>query len=209
MDDLNGKLLKMCTDSDFNKDQAIEIIQSVELNQELVDPNSTQSRTSFLAVAIQHANLIMVKLLLEHGADPNFIIYEDKPLWRENPFWDLQYNDFGETAEENEVGLQMAQLMLEHGANPNLVLDDEDLFSYVCFAVFNDDDTLELQEYRSRFFILLIAYGGKNDYCKPQIIKEFDKSNMAQYSFLLVPAGDGYHLRGEILDQNYEVIARI
>ena len=78
MDDLNGKLLKMCTDSDFNKDQAIEIIQSVELNQELVDPNSTQSRTSFLAVAIQHANLIMVKHLLEHGADPNFIIYEDK-----------------------------------------------------------------------------------------------------------------------------------
>ena len=64
-----------------------------------------------------------------------------------------------------------------------------------------------LWEYRSRFLILLIAYGGANSYCKPEIIKDFDKSNMAQYRFNLVSAEDGYHLAGEIVDGNGEVFA--
>ncbi len=209
MNDIINKLLEMCSDVDFDPCAAEEIVRSINLNQEVPDPTYPKLKTSFLMVATNNANINMVRLLLQHGADPNFILNEDKPLEHENPFWDLQYNLFGESAEDNEVGLQMAQLMLDYGANPAIELDDEDLFSYVCFAVFNDDYSTELWEYRSRFFILLIAYGGSNDYCKPEIIKEFDKSDIKQYHFLCVPCGDGYHVTGEIVDRNYEVVAKV
>lgn len=207
MDILNNRLLELCSDPCFDKEEARLLAGKLNLNIELANPRYSNSRTTFLMEATRYANIEMVHLLLQNGADPNFILHADKPLWRENPFWDLQYNDFGETEEENEVGLKMAQLMLEYGANPNITLDDGDLFSYVCFAVFNDDDTAELWEYRSRFFILLIAYGGSSSYCNPRIILNFDKSNMKQYHFCYVPCSDRYHLTGEIIDPNHNVVA--
>lgn len=209
MDILRSRLLELCSDLCFDEEEARSLIGKLNLNTELADPTHPNSRTTYLLEATQYANIEMVRLLLQNGADPNFILYADKPLWRENPFWNLQYNDFGETEEENEVGLKMAQLMLEYGANPNITLDDEDLFSYVCFAVFNDDDTPELWKYRSRFFILLIAYGGSNAYCNPKIILNFDKSYMEQYHFCCVPCGDGYHLTGEIIDRNHDIVAMV
>ena len=133
MDILNNRLLELCSDLCFDKEEAKLLVGKLNLNAELAEPTHPNSRTTFLMEATRHANIEMVRLLLQNGADPNFILYADKPLWRENPFWDLQYNDFGETEEENDVGLEMAQLMLEYGANPNITLDDEDLFSYVAF----------------------------------------------------------------------------
>ena len=209
MDILTNKLLELCSDPSFEKGEATALIRKLNLNMEIIDTQHPNSRTTFLMEATCNANLAMVRLLLENGADPNFILYEDKPFQRENPFWNLQYNDFGEREKENEVGLIMAQLMLEHGANPNITLDDEDLFSYVCFAVFNNDDTPESWEYRSRFFILLIAYGGSSNYCKPKIISAFDKSNMKQYRFSYIPCNDGYRLAGAIHDQNHNVVATV
>lgn len=203
------ELLSMCADLQFDAVKAAEIAKHIELNQEFPDPGYPSLRTSFLAVARFHANIEMVRILLQCGADPNFILYADKPLYCETPFWDLQYNDYGETEEENEVGLQMAQLMLDYGANPNIVLDDDDLFSYVCSAIFNDDYDTDFFQYHSRFFILLVAYGGSSNYCQPDILKPFDRSNMAQYRFRFVPCGDGYHLTGEIVDENLEVVAKI
>ena len=158
----------------------------------------------------------MAKLLLENGANPNFILHEEKPGWEENAFWDLQYNAYSDDEYEegnyayqsDEKRLKMAQLMLEHGADPCIVVGNEDLFSYVLFAVFNDDAG-HLLHYRSRFFILLIAYGGQNNCCKPKIIKPFDKNNLLKYDFLHVPVGDGYYLTGEIVDENYGVVAEV
>ena len=57
--------------------------------------------------------------------------------------------------------------------------------------------------------ILLVAYGGHNEYCKPEILIHFDKNNMEQYDFSFVKCPDNYHLRGEILDANYDVVARV
>ncbi|MBE6995395.1 MAG: ankyrin repeat domain-containing protein [Ruminococcaceae bacterium] len=210
MDERKNKLLDLCSDLWFDAEEAKTLVRNLNLNIEIVDPNCPNSRTTFLTQAARHANIKMVRLLLENSADPNLVLYADKPLWRENPFWDLQYNDFGETEAENEVGLKMAQLMLEYGANPNITIDeDEDLFSYVCFAVFNDDDTPDLWEYRSRFLILLIAYGGSTSEYSPQIISDFDKSNMEQYRFRCVPCDDGYHRTGEVVDQNCNVVAKV
>ena len=86
---------------------------------------------------------------------------------------------------------------------------DEELFSYVLNAVFNDFDEGRLLEYRSRFLILLIAYGGHNRYCKPEILISFDKTNMEQYDFAFVKCPDNYHLTGEILDAEYNVVATV
>ena len=61
----------------------------------------------------------------------------------------------------------------------------------------------------ARFFILLVAYGGKCYRCEPKIIKPFDKTNMQQYRLGFWEHEDGYHLSGYIYDQNDDTIAYI
>ena len=205
------RLLELCKKDNFNTEEAQALLSSINANAPLDDPSWKGHKTTLLLEAILSTNLKMTQLLLKNGADPN-MIWND-----ENPFWDLQYNEYCNEMYEkdpevayaaDEKRLLMAQLMLEHGADPCITVDQEDLFSYVLFAVFEDDPG-PLLDYRSRFLILLIAYGGKNHYCQPNIQKPFDKSNMAQYRFRRVPVGDGYHLTGEIVDDNYEVVATL
>ena len=116
---------------------------------------------------------------------------------------------YKETDEENEQRLKIAQLLLEHGADPCIIPEQngESLFEWVLYEVFNDSLD-ELWEYRSRFFILLVAYGGKTTYCEPEIIKGFDKSDMSQYYFCLMPAKNGGY-SGEVRDKNKDTIAYI
>ena len=121
----------------------------------------------------------MAELFLCHGADPNFILNKEKKYYEENIFWDLQYDD-GEDDEANEQRLELAQLMLEYGADPRINVDNtEDLFSYVRDKIF-ENRAEPSWEYLSRFFILLIAYGGGTKTYKPPIFKEFDKRDMKQ-----------------------------
>ena len=208
MNENEKSLFRLCSDVNFDKETALSLIKAVDINKELVeDERYLNIKSTFLSRASAYANIEMVRLLLENGSNPNLIHYEDTPALQENIFWDMQYHLSDDIDEENEIGLQIAQLMLDYGADPGIVIDEEDLFSYVLSAVFNDDDHKVLCEYRSRFLILLIAYGGANSNCKPEIIKEFDKSNMAQYRFNFVPADDGHHLTGEITDGNGEVFA--
>jgi len=212
MDRSAYRLFELCKNEEFDIAEAEKIISPLDINRIIIVPGLLgETKTTFLIEASSNSNLKMVKLLLEHGADPNMICNY------ENPLWDLQYNDYSDdeyekgeevTRNSDEKRLKIAQLMLEYGADPCMIVEDEDLFSYVLFAVFNDDPG-HLRDYRSRFFILLIAYGGKNSYCNPKILKPFDKSNMHQYAFLRVPVGDGYHLTGEIVDENHEVVAKV
>lgn len=206
MNENEKSLFRLCSDVNFDKETALSLIKAVDINKELVeDERYLNIKSTFLSRASAYANIEMVRLLLENGADPNFILCADKPLYQENPFWDMQY-PVSDDAAENETGLQIAQLMLDYGASPAIELEGEDLFSYVVFGVFNDDRDTSW-EYLCRFLIMLVAYGASNDYCHPEILKKFDKSYMAQYRLNLVPVGDGYHLTGEITDGNGEVIA--
>ena len=222
MDEKIKELYYMCQDKDFSIMRAEELINEIDLNKPFNDPQWDKSLTTFLNEACKYTNLKMAKLLLEKGADPNYVLYADRPGWRENPFWDLQYNvytdAFYEKNDENKMisdaadedNLEIARLCLEHGADPCLKLESEDLFSYVLYALVEDDDDFRMLEYRSRFLILLVAYGGKNEYYKPQILKPFDKNNMKQYAFVRFP-GSRYNLVSvdEIVDENYEIVARI
>jgi ankyrin repeat protein len=220
MDDKVKELYYMCRDNNFAIARANELLNEIDVNEPIHDnPDREQYITTFLSEACSNTNLKMAKLLLEHGADPNYVLYTDQPGWQENPFWDLQYpvydDEFYNESDENKKianaadtdNLEIARLCLEHGANPCIKLDDDDLFSWVFYAVVGDEDYFRLFEYRSKFLILLIAYGGKNKYYEYEIIKPFDKNNMNQYDF--VRFGSNHYSVDEIVDEHYEVVARI
>ena len=220
MDEKVKELYYMCRDNNFAIARANELIGEIDVNEPIHDdPDREQHITTFLSEACSNTNLKMAKLLLEHGADPNYVLYMDQPGWQENPFWDLQYpvydDEFYNESDENKKianaadtdNLEIARLCLEHGANPCIKLDDDDLFSWVFCAVVEDEDCFRLLEYRSKFLILLIAYGGKNKYYEYEIIKPFDKNNMNQYDF--VRFGSNHYSVDEIVDEHYEVVARI
>lgn len=86
------ELYYMCSDNDFSIARAEKLINCIDINAPFSKPGVCNSLTTFLSEACLYINVKMVKLLLERGADPNYILYANKPGWRENPFWDLQYN---------------------------------------------------------------------------------------------------------------------
>lgn len=200
------ELLNMCGADDFDFERAQWLIQQIDVNEIFLHPG-WEWDTTLLIEATSYSNLKMVELLVNAGADPNLLVRDESPLWN------MQYPCMEEFDEENSFeaevraqneNLRIVQLLLEHGADPCVVIDMEDLFSYVLDIVFNEND-----EYRSRFFIYLIAYGGKSKYVTPKIIRPFDKNKLLEYSFVKVPAGDGYHFTGEILDENHDVVAKV
>lgn len=173
------KLEALCRDLDFDEKEALEIIKKIDINQEFETTNHLNFSciTTFQAEAIDNYNIKMLNLFLENGADPNQAYNES-----ESALWLLQYND-GQTEEENEIRLKMAQLLLEYGANPNMNPgnEPEDLFQWVFYALWEDEG--DLWAYRSRFFVLLVAYGGKESHLIPAIVKPFNKAKMEQYRF--------------------------
>lgn len=200
-------LLAMCKDISFDEKKAEELVRGIDLNIPISDPEYPKCNTTFLNEAVNYDNFRMAELFLRHGADPNFILYKEKKYYEENIFWDLQYDD-GEDDEANEQRLKLAQLMLEYGADPQINVDNtEDLFSYVRDKIFEDRGEPSW-EYLSRFFILLIAYGGGTKTYKPPIYRDFDKSNMKQYTFINRATDDGL-LFGQIIDKNGIVVAEV
>ena len=205
------ELLEMCESGAFDPVRAEELIGQTDVNARFESPRF-HWETSLLNEAIYNDSVEMTELLLQCGADPNAFVNEEYLLW------DLQYPtdiEYGCKDPENadradEARLKIAQLLLEYGADPCMKVDGENIFSYVMDAVFNDDEFYpRLLEHRSRFFILLVAYGGHNDYVTPSILKPFDKSKLLAYRFKHIPVGNGYFLTGEILDESGETVAEI
>ena len=196
------KIGNMCQQQNFDRTEAVKILKQINVNEAFV-PDNYGYATMLLEWAAMWANLSMVELLLEYGADPNLVFHDESTLWN------LQYND-GETDEENGQRLLIAQRLLEYGADPLVDPDKtgEPLLDYVVFAVFNDDDAEDLWNYRSRFLILLVAFGAKSKYCTPRIVGEFDKSNMKKYKFYMVPEKNGKY-SGVITDGQGNDIAYV
>ena len=197
------ELEKMISSKEFDIEKAELLIKQIDVNQEFV-PQKSNYKTTLLEWAATWANLPIAELLLKYGADPNQLFNG-----HESTLWGLQYND-GENEEENEQLLLIAQRLLEYGADPLVDPENtgEPLLDYVVFSVFNDDDADELWNYRSRFLILLVAFGAQSKYCIPRIVGEFDKTNMKQYEFFMVPRGNGKY-SGLITDSQGNEIAYV
>lgn len=199
------KLEDMCHNLNFNKEEALNLIKQNEINQEFekADKFGVSYITTLQAEAIDNYNIQMLSLLLENGADPNQV-YDNE----ESELWNLQYNN-GETVEENEIRLKMAQLLLEYGANPNMnpSNEPEDLFDWIWYEIC-DEPYGDSWKYISRFFILLIAYGGKSQSRTPKTLKDFDKTNMKKYRFCFLKEKiDAYCAK--IIDDNGDIVAYV
>lgn len=227
MNDLKDiqELYEMCGDESFDRERASELILSVDINKTvryfykdnikvfLGDAQETKADTmifgdTFLVEAAESLNYSMCKLLLENGADPNYI---DSDYYIESMMDTLWFpvrdrEDLNSDAVNKQ--LRIARLMLEYGANPNPYDEDNEcLMEWIVFDLFNEDTGYDM-DYHRGLLVLMVAYGASCDYCKPEILKPFDKSNMDQYEFYFVEAGEGRY-SGIITDGDGETVARI
>ena len=80
MDDKVKELYDMCRDNDFSITHANELLDEIDVNEPIHDdPYWEKHITTFLSESCKYTNLKMARLLLEHGADPNYILYFDRP----------------------------------------------------------------------------------------------------------------------------------
>lgn len=192
----------MCRDNNFDKNQALAVILQTDVNQKFV-PSGCCFESMLLDLAVESVNADMVKMLLENGADPNQIFGTDEAI-----LWNIQYS-FNESFELNERRLKIAQMLLEYGANPHINPgnEPEDLFEWV-WCELRDQPYDSVWVYQSRFFILLVAYGGAFRNRLPKTVRPFDKADMSKYSLrLLKENAEGYD--AVILDENYSAVAYI
>ena len=182
MNSILAELNSMCWSIQFDLERAKDLMCKTDLNQtyEAVSQYTKITyRTTLLEQAAICMNVPMVRLLLECGADPNFVDPEHEA---ESVLWNLQYP--GRTQSESEIRLEVTKILLSNGASPRIKEDGEELISYVLFFVFHgryDEDW----EYRSRFLILLIAYGGTSEGYSYEIMDLFNRDEIEKYYFRL------------------------
>lgn len=96
-----------------------------------------------------HSNYLLdvLRLLLDHGLDPNISVNEDNALWM------TQYVD------APNVGAAAMRLLLENGGDPNLYIPPgpETLFEFIDFKVWEDDYDCD---HVIQCWLVLMAYGG-------------------------------------------------
>ena len=163
----------------------------------------TDNRPEIMAAAIDARDFYKILELLRAGFDHPVV----DPTCECPYLWSLQIP--GDTPDENRLQLEIARELLRNGDSPTLVVDGETLLDAVCHSLFNDDMDHETMEYTRRFLILLIAYGGSTDYCTPKLNEPFDQNALDRYRFLLFREPDGYHLHGEMWDEQDNVIATV
>ena len=185
------QLYELCKDAKFDEKLCVELIDDVPLNKIIENYNTTFLNTAFI-----YENFKMFKILLEKGADPNFYAETDGPV-----LWDLQYGNDFEISEDKQLAL--VKLVLDHGADPNIAWENETLMEYILWKVFNEvgDDNWE---YIIKFFVYLIAYGGKLANGMPIMYQTIDKDKLNEYEFFFTEDRG----RGEIL-RNGERVAYI
>lgn len=189
---IEEKIIKLISNKDFDEKTARNLLEGVDVNCPIFSNKST-----FLNVAVQYNNPKAVKLLLELGADPNFGVNDEYPLWN------LQYLD-GDLEDRCEI----QKLFFKYGANPNFIWEDESLYDYVVYKVYNDyfytgDDFLNLVHF---YKLLVINGGGGIGYRKPDVTK-VDPSRPDDYDVEFEYVDGGRYIKGTLIDEDGEVVA--
>lgn len=156
-----------------------------------------------MAAAISEQNYEKILTILKSGVDYPVV----DPLWECPYLWSLQYT--GDYPEDNEIRIQIAEQLLKNGESPIVTVEGEMLLDYVCYKIFNDSMDHEELEYLRKFMVILIAYGGRTEYCNPQIIRPFDLDHLNKYQFIMLLAADGYHMYGQIWDDENDLVAMV
>ena len=198
-----NELLALIGQRPFDTKRANILLQSIDdLEQVISDKNGY--KTTLLAEAVDSNNLDAVQLLLEHGADPNYV----SPDY-DCAFWELQYSWEEDDADEDRTRYEIAKLFLSHGADPNLLLEGETIFDYVTYKVYNEIGDWDWH-YLVSFYKLLVLYGGGgHGYGTPEISEPVDLSRVDEYQIRFRQHEDGYHIEGYLLNPDGKIIGQL
>ena len=152
MNDLILKLDALCRNTDFDKSYAEALLRQISVNEEYVSPDYGE-KMIFLCQAARHANVEMVKLLLQFGADVN-LVFDDGS---NSALWELQYPDL-DNCERDADRLMIAKLLLDNGADPHIEIEGEDLYYWATQCHIELDDDSITWDYREAYICLLEAY---------------------------------------------------
>ena len=194
----NEELLTMFKSKSIDREAAEQIVAGIaDLNRPILDLDGHS--TTYLYEAETYNNIDAVRFLLEHGADPNLCMLD---LVNDCPLYDLHFL-WEEMEDDAKSRLDIAKLFFEYGADPDLWYEYETLYDHVVWEVFNDWLTPHDWSYISRFFLILIAYGGGNGksyYKKANLSEPIDRSRIDEYELKLFKCEDGYHLEGHLFN---------
>lgn len=199
MNELYQEIGKMCEDWDFDAVRAEEILNQIDVNQEFTPADFHYKQTLLSWAAVFSSNLKMVKLLLNHGADPNQF-YDNSS---ESVLWQMQYSEENvENYEEiNKARLKIVELLLRHGANPHTIWDDADLLKHANEHWWEDEGIQYY--YRWEFICLLEKFdeiaSSRKKIKKPYIPKEHEKYDLLP--FCRQNGGEVFEYPGKLLDQ--------
>ena len=201
------EILRMIESGHFDSKFAEEHLHGVDLNAPICNLCSRlEYSATYLCEAVTENNLAAVAYLLDHGADPNLY---NPDLDEGCALWDLQYLDVGQ---DWKTRYEIGKLFFRYGADPNLEVDGETFYHYVLFKVYNDDPRDE-NDWQNllHLYLLLVLYGGGNDGTEnedPQL-KNIDRSKIDEYEIRIVQHEDGYHLFGELIDAEGNVLMKL
>ena len=198
------EILRMIESGSFDGKLAEERLHGVDLNAPVCDFH--EYSTTYLYEAVAENNLAAVAFFLEHGADPNL---NNPDLICDCALWELQYLDVDQ---DWETRYEIGKLFFRYGADPNLEVDEETFYHYVLFKVYNDPPSDE-NDWQNllHLYLLLVLYGGGCDGTEdmdPEL-KSIDRSRIDEYTIRIVQHEDGYHLYGELIDPEGNVVAEI
>ena len=193
-------LLRHSSDEEAIRRKVLEV---GDLNQPIIDEQDTS--TTYLYEAVGENNLAAVKVLLDNGADPNYV---NNDLIGDCALWDLQYWDVEN--EDPNIKYQIAKAFFQHGADPNIIPEagEENLYEFVMYKVFNEGVDKDW-DYLLNFYKLLVAYGGGGmGYPKPKFWEEIDRDRIDEYRIEFVLCDD-YHIDGYVIDPDGKRIGEL
>lgn len=195
---------------EFNKESPDIRLLSKMLDESGIDVNGYRNEhgeTLLNVAADDKRNYELVKLLLEHGADPEI------PLDEENctVLWNMQYanlnNEDNIDTHTYEESVRITELLLQFGANPASVCDNESLYYYIRYKVFNEPEFEH--DYIIIFMTLMIVYGEEKLKEYVNYKKPFNKDIALAYRLYFKDVGDGYHKTGVIYGPSSEIYAEL
>ena len=196
------EMLALIEHRPFDTKRANVLLQSIDdLEQVISDKNGY--KTTLLAETVDSNNLDAVQLLLEHGADPNYV----SPDY-DCPFLDLQ--DSREDESEDRIRYAITKLFLAHGADPNLIVEGLSVYDYATIEVYDFFEETSWWPYILKIYKLLVLYGGGgHEYEKPVFSEPIDLRRADEYQIRFRQEEDGYHISGFLLNPDGKIIGQL
>ncbi len=197
-----NELLALIGQRPFDTKRANILLRSIDdLDQIIFDSDGTD--TTLLSKAVDSNNLEAVQLLLEHGADPNYVSPDYSC-----PFLELQFSWKDEY--EDRIRYEITKLFLSHGADPNLIVEGLSVYDYATIEVYEFFAETSWWPYILEIYKLLVLYGGGgHEYEKPVFSESLDLRRADEYQVRFSREADGHRISGYLLNPDGKIIGQL